>query len=199
MISNISRFAIAVSLLYLTSCAPTPEDKNPIVYRTSDTTLTVSKSLPSNVKIDTLSYITKVKNYTDSLNKNISGLLLSKVDVFGESAEGGEISIYRNHSDTLKLIAIYYGESGKKEYDFILRYNQLVAYRETASYYTSQIGKMPVKIDRTISTSFILYDGEVVAGEKGGVSIESENYLRKSSYVNDIYLETKILLKQNSH
>jgi hypothetical protein len=132
----------------------------------------------------------------DSVDKNLSGLSLSKVDVFGESAEGGEIRVYSNRSDTVRLRALYYGETGKNEYNLYLRNKQLVSFKETAIYYNAPIGKKPVKVDSTISTTFVLRKDRVLNGKKGRVSIDSKSYEEKLSDISSIYGEIKKQLRE---
>ena len=147
--------------------------------------------------IDTASYIVEVKNYLDSVNTKINSLSLHKVDVFGESAEGGEIEIYSSHSDTLRLRAVYYGETGKREYDLYFRNQNLVVFRETANYYNAPIGETQVNVDSTMSTTFILHENRVIKGTIDKHTVDSVKYAQKASDILHIYNDIKKQLKDH--
>lgn len=61
-------------------------------------------------------------------------------------SKGGEIEIYSIHSDALRLRAVYYGETGKNEYDLYFRNKNLVVFRETTNYYNAPIGENQVNV-----------------------------------------------------
>lgn len=187
--------ALLAFMVYLSSCGPVTEGKNRSVAQASDTLVTATKVEIMKENVDTSSYVTAVEQYVDSLNKNLSKLSLSEVDVFDESTEGGQISIYSNAADTPKLKAVYYGETGKKEYDLYFKGNQLVAFRETTFYYPSPISEKPVKIDSTIRETFILHKNIVILARKGKKLIDESDYSQKTFDINAVYSDMMKQLK----
>lgn len=197
MIKNIYAPTILVIFLYLAGCSPASEKKNGQADQKATDTLPQELSTKDSIgAIDTATYVVAAEKYLDSIKRNISGLEVIKKDVFGSSAEGGEISIYRSGSDTLKLKAVYYGETGKNEYDLYLRKKKLVLFIERNVFYKSRIGKDPVKIDRTALMSFILDNGKVIRGKKANVVIAKDEYSQKTIDINDIYNEILLQLKE---
>jgi hypothetical protein len=146
--------------------------------------------------LDTILYTTEVQKYVDSVEKNLSGLVETRMNVFGSSAEGGQISVYRRGTDTLKLKAVYYGETGRNVYEFYSRTNKLVFFLEKAASYKSPIGKNPVKIDQESSRSFVFYGDEVVLGKQGKRGIPKVEYNIKSADIKAVYYQLKLELRE---
>jgi len=184
---------LSLSFNLLISCSSSPKEKV-----SQKTDIVVKDVIPKlySVPVDTPDYVLSIEKYRDSLDKNLTTLKVKKIDVFGSSAEGGEIDIYTKRADTLKLRAVYYGETGKREYQIYLLSQAPVYLREKLSSYKSPIGKTPVKIESIIIKDFVLKDGMVLFGKKGKEVISTEAYRQKSIDISNLYKEV-ILAEKN--
>ncbi|EDM36917.1 hypothetical protein PBAL39_18624 [Pedobacter sp. BAL39] len=143
--------------------------------------------------VDTASYILQVEKYADSVNGSLSTLKETKHDVFGVSSEGGEINIYHHDSDTLKLTATYYGESGKNEYQLYLEHTQPVLFISKVTSYQSPVGIEPVKIAKEQMASFVLKNGNVIGKE--GEAISKETATSTSAEIRALHNEMRRQLR----
>jgi hypothetical protein len=139
--------------------------------------------------IDTLAYTITIKKYCDSIDKNLSDLKVRKQDVFGGSAEGGYIYLYKAKTDTLRLKAVYYGETGKSEYNIYLRNKMMILFKEKSTYYVSPLGEGSVRIDSIILKNYILKDNKILIGENNKMKIATENYEQISRDIRELYKE----------
>lgn len=180
--------------LHLWGCSPVAEKKDDA--KKIDTLSIIPQPKVTASAIDTVGYAEGVQNYADSVDKNLTGLAETKIDVFGASSEGGEISVYTNGSDTLKLKASYYGETGNNEFELYLRNKKLVLFSEKTVSYKSPIGKNPVKVSNKNSKSFVLYDNGIVLGREGGKLVPRDEYVVKFEDIRDVYKEIKLQLRE---
>lgn len=185
---------ILVISIYLMGCNPVANNDSDI--EELDTLASKEESNGLTVLIDTVRYDLAVQKYADSVEKILGGLIATKTDVFGSSAEGGEINVYRQGVDTLKLTAVFYGETGKNQYELYLRDKKLVLFSEKAVSYRAPIDKNPVRIDKEILRSFVLYNGGIVLGKEGKMIIPRNEYVVKSEDIKDIYSEIKLQLQE---
>ena len=185
---------IVIMPFYIVSCNSSTKHERGATIKT-DTLFEAKRVEILHELIDTLAYATTIEKYRDSIDKNLSNLKMKKLDVFGASAEGGEINIYTTKMDTLKLKATYYGEAGKSEYDIYLRDKKVIFFKDKSTYYVSPLGKESAKIDSITHKSYVLKDNRVLIGKSGGLKIAIEEYEQKSNDIKNLYEE--ILLQLN--
>lgn len=187
---NLKRFLLSmvvILLFYMVSCNSPGEHKVGVVK-------TQIKVLPE--LIDTSAYVATVEKYSDSIDHNLSKLKMKSMDVFGASAEGGEITIYEARMDTLKIKASYYGETGKNEYNVYLRDRMVVFFKITSTFYVSPIGKKPAKIDSITHKSYALKENRVLAGINGRLKIKNSENERESNDIMVLYKEILLQLHE---
>jgi hypothetical protein len=59
--------------------------------------------------------------------------------ILGQSTEGGSITAYFNNNDLKKINVIYYGETGRDEYDYYLEEDKLLAFIYSQYHYKEHI------------------------------------------------------------
>lgn len=146
--------------------------------------------------IDTVIYAQEVQKYADSVDKNLSGLAKVKIEVFGASAEGGEISVYTKDSDIIKLKALYYGETGNNEFELYLRNKKVVFFSEKTIFYKSPISRNSVKVSKKNSKFFVMDDYGIVSGREGNKSVPKGDYTEKFEDIKILYKEIKLQLRE---
>lgn len=180
---------IAVSMYFypLISCNSSGQNHKNTLKESN--VLLKEQSRPSLIPTDTLAYASTIENFCDSVHKNLAHLKMKKRDDFDGSAEGGEVRVYTSKTDTLKVEAVYYGETGKNEYEIYVRYKNPVFFKERTTYYHSPIGKIPVQTDSVISHTFLLKTGKVLIGKKGNKLITAHEKVQKANDINSLYKE----------
>lgn len=189
MNKNIYILIILVTSFHMWGCGSGIKRRSDTIK--SDTVPSRAKMKVIRTSLDTAGYVREIQEYADSIERKLSELSEIKTAVFGSSAEGGEISVYRSGADTLKLKAVYYGEMGKNEYKLYLRNKKLVLFKERAVAYRSPIGEKSVRIDKETTSVFVLNGEDVVLGREGLVFVSKAQYVTKSGDIQDLYKEIK--------
>lgn len=142
--------------------------------------------------IDTTAYVLLVKNYCDSVDRHLKNFLIKKEDVFGSSAEGGEITYYLDHADTLKISAVYYGETGQARHSFYLKNNDPVYLDQAITYYKLPISVKKTKIERVSRETFILKGLKII--KEIGIEKDSltKHYSKKEAEISELYKEIRL-------
>lgn len=151
-----------------------------------------------NSKADTIIFVQNIIEYKDSIDKGLNTFVKTDFESSGDSAEGGLISTYHNKKDTVKIKAIFYGETGQNQYDFYLEDKKIIAVNETLKEYKSPIGNENVRIviDKMESHLFIL-NGNKILMSYGKNTKTDFNYEQKAIDITDIYKEILFVLHKN--
>lgn len=96
------------------------------------------KELTVEVVKDTLGIVNQANDYKLLVDSTKSSLKSVQHDIY-ESAEGGTVVSFYNHSDTLKKEIIYYGETGKRIVHIYLRQGKTILIEDTNISYKEPI------------------------------------------------------------
>jgi hypothetical protein len=148
----------------------------------------VSLSVDLKSKTDSAIFVQNVIKYKDSIDKRLNTFIKTEFESSGDSAEGGEILTYHNKNDTLKIRAIFYGETGQNQFDFYLKNKKIVAVNETTKIYKSPIGKENVEIviEKIDSRLFILNGNMILTADQKNRKTDF-NFEQKTADIIDIY------------
>jgi hypothetical protein len=122
--------------------------------------------------------ISAIRQRYVAINRNLAKYKQVKKDLEGYSTEGGELIAYLDGEDIVKLVANFYGESGKAVEEYYYRESQLIfVYRKDSSYDKPLSGRI-VQVE---TQRFYFKNGRMVRwiNEKGKNVIAGEEYSKK--------------------
>jgi hypothetical protein len=148
----------------------------------------VSGGVDLKSKIDSVVFVQNVIKYKDSIDKRLNTFVKTEFESLGGSAEGGEILTYHNKNDTLKIKAVFYGETGQNQFDFYLKNKKIIAVNETIKGYKSSIGSENVEIviDKIKSRLYILNGNTILMADRKDRKTDF-NFEQKTIDIIDVY------------
>ncbi len=86
-----------------------------------------------------------------AINRDLGKYQVVRRDLVGYSAEGGKLTVYLQGGEPQKLVADYYGETGRATEEFYFRQNRLFFVLRTESRYQFPIGmaQSPGRVTRS--------------------------------------------------
>ena len=116
------------------------------------------------------------QHYTD-INQNVSRYRLVKKNLSGFSAEGGELVAYFHGPSVMKMVATFFGESGRAVEEYYFWNGQLIFVFHTDNHYDKPLSG---KVVRKIESRFYFKDDKLIRwlDENGKeVATDSAEYL----------------------
>jgi hypothetical protein len=143
--------------------------------------------------------IQSIRQSYAAINKNIRKYKRVKKRLSGFSAEGGEMTAYLKGSNIVKVVANFYGESGKAYEEYYYQDGKLIfVYRKDSTYTKHMSGR----VARTREDRFYFNDGQLIRWVgPGGKQVPSSNdeYQKKQAdYIDTARLFTEGVNSQKS-
>lgn len=137
-------------------------------------------------------YKSSILSYKDSIDSKIMSLKKVNREIEG-SSEGGEAILYLSGRDTLRINAIFYGETGKSTYVFYIRNKYPVLYIDTTILYNEPIfASRKVKIKSITIDELILRNNTVV----GDLQVVNNERRKSAEEITNLYARILNLLTQ---
>lgn len=136
--------------------------------------------------------IESIRQSYAAINRNIGKYRRVKKQLSGFSAEGGELTAYLDGPNIVKIVANYYGESGKAFEEYYYQGGKLIfVYRKDSRYNKPMSGR----VVRTEEDRFYFNDGQLIRWvSNGGKQVPSSNSEYQKRQIN--YLENSRLFTE---
>lgn len=141
---------------------------------TNQRTNTLDTNIQSG-EVDTLTLVNQLKRYKFSVDSIQASLDSIQRDVY-QSAEGGLIKSFYNHSDTLKKEIVYYGETGKRLLHIYRREEKTVLIEDTKVNYEE-----PINLSKDVEISSRVKDVYYLDGKSNLVYWVRDSQIMPSS------------------
>ncbi|WP_133574485.1 hypothetical protein [Pedobacter metabolipauper] len=149
----------------------------------------VIKNQQVHKQIDTGAYVADIAKYCDSVDRQLNHFILKTVDDPDKSGEGGEQNYYLDAKDTVKVTAIYYGETGKTAYTLYFKNGMIALLNQEVTFYTAPIYVKDSKPDRLETERVTFKDGKIVQWINKGTKVGSIEFDKKDAELKDLYIE----------
>jgi hypothetical protein len=120
--------------------------------------------------------IESIRQHYTNINQNVARYRRVKKNLAGFSAEGGELLAYFHGPTVMKMVATFFGESGRTVEEYYLWNGQLIFVLRTENHYDKPLSG---KVVRKIESRFYFKDDKLIRwlDENGKeVSSSSEEY-----------------------
>lgn len=143
--------------------------------------------------------IQSIRQSYAAINKNIRRYRSLKKQLSGFSTEGGEMTAYLDGSKVVKVVANYYGESGRALEEYYYRDGNLIfIYRKDSTYSKPMSGR----VTRIDEDRFYFNNGQLIRwigqGGKQVPSSDSEYQKRQTDYLENSKLFIEGISSQKS-
>jgi hypothetical protein len=136
--------------------------------------------------------ISSIRQHYAQINRSAGLYKKVKKELSGFSAEGGELVAYFHGPSVMKMIATYFGESGKASEEFYFWNGKLIFVLQTDLRYDKPLsGKVVKKTENRFYFSedklirWVDENGKEVASEKAEYAEKQKEYLESSKQLSD--------------
>jgi len=116
--------------------------------------------------------IESIRQHYANINQNVSRYRRVKKNLSGYSAEGGELIAYFHGPSVMKMVATFFGETGRTVEEYYYWNGQLIFVFQTENRYDKPFGK----IVRKIETRFYFKDDKLIRWlDENGKDVASDS------------------------
>jgi hypothetical protein len=130
--------------------------------------------------------IESIRQHYTNINQNAARYRRVKKDLSGYSAEGGELVAYFHGPTVMKMVATFFGETGKAVEEYYFWNGQLIFVFQTDNRYDKPFGKVVRKIENRFyfqagkMIRWLDENGKEVASDSEGYAPKQADYLKMS-------------------
>jgi hypothetical protein len=135
--------------------------------------LLLSVSGPHLAGAQTQDPIDAIRQHYASINQNVARYRRVKKDLSGYSAEGGELIAYFHGPSVMKMVATFFGETGRTVEEYYFWNGQLIFVFQTESRYDKPLSG---KVIRKIESRFYFKDDKLIRWlDENGKEVASDS------------------------
>ncbi len=150
--------------------------------------------------IDTIKIISEIKKQYAEINAKTASFSKAEKDLFGQSTEGGNCLAYFDKVGLRKIVATYYGETGKAVIEYYFNKAGLFFVFKSEYFYSSPIYTESGNIASVEENRYYFYNNTLfkwLNKNKKSVSSNSKEYQQESKFFIEEIEKFKIMLEEH--